>query len=332
MYNPNQPATYLGADLGGTKLLIGEMDGSGRLLRHRRWPSGPLTQAQALALIERGLDEFLAEEFPGSNPAAIGVGMVGRIDSRNGVWHEIDADRAEVIPAAQRLSDRCGLPCFIDNDVRSATKAEMLFGRGHTSRHFLYINVGTGIAAGVVTDGRLISGGHFNGGEVGHTSSGLPLHTGCCCGRDDCVEPVASGSGFDRCARLLAPRYPDTRLTIPQNGGRVSVKEVFALYDTDPLCRTLTDNAAAALANLIMNLVRVTDPDTIVLGGGVVSDGFLYPKIMERLDPHTIRFVTGGISLTRLDPSYIGLLGACSNAVMGMEERPCETYDCKKRA
>ena len=69
-----------------------------------------------------------------------------------------------------------------------------------------------------------------------------------------------------------------------------------------------------------MNLVRFNDPDTIVLGGGVVSDGFLYPKVLERLNSQTIRFVTNGIALTSLDPRYIGLLGACSNAVKGMEK------------
>ena len=55
-------------------------------------------------------------------------------------------------------------------------------------------------------------------------------------------------------------------------------------------------------------------------GGGVVADGFLYQKILKNLNPHTIRFVTNGIKLTELDPHYIGLLGACSNAVIGMEK------------
>lgn len=142
----------------------------------------------------------------------------------------------------------------------------------------------------------------------------------CECGRDDCVEPVASGLGFDTCARLLLPRYPDTLLTVPEKE-RVSVKEVFELYDRDPLCRTLADNAAQALATLIMNLIRFNDPDTIILGGGVMTGGFMYEKIKERLNPHTIRYVTNGIRLTELDPAFIGLLGACSNALKGMEDK-----------
>ena len=182
------------------------------------------------------------------------------------------------------------------------------------------INVGTGIAAGTVSDGRLIFGSHFNAGEVGHTASGIDLRADCVCGRPDCVESVASGLGLDKCARLLAPRFPGTALHIPQNGARVSAAEIFERYDADPLCKTLADNAAEGLANLIMNLVRMSDPDTIVLGGGVMTDGFLYRKVLERLNPYTIRFVTGGVVLTGLDPAFVGLMGACSNAIKGMEE------------
>ena len=166
------------------------------------------------------------------------------------------------------------------------------------------INVGTGIAAGTVSDGRLIFGSHFNAGEVGHTASGIDLRADCVCGRPDCVESVASGLGLDKCARLLAPRFPGTALHIPQNGARVSAAEIFERYDADPLCKTLADNAAEGLANLIMNLVRMSDPDTIVLGGGVMTDGFLYRKVLERLNPYTIRFVTGA------DRAGPGLCGA----------------------
>lgn len=318
--NDQLQQTYIGADLGGTKLLIGEMDRSGKLLRWKKYPSGVLSQREALELIQRGLDDFLAVPTPGCRVAAIGAGLVGRINSRTGTWYEISPVKKETLEIGSILSRRYGIPCFADNDVRSATKAELLFGKGRCSRDLIYLNIGTGIAAGFVSGGRLITGGHCNAGEVGHTGSGIDMKVPCECGRDDCVEPVASGLGFDRCARILAPRYPDTKLTIPEDGSRVDVAEVFRLYDTDPLCRLLTDNAAQAAANLIMNLIRFNDPDTIVLGGGVVSDGFLYRRILEKLNPQTIRFVTGGIVLTELDPRFIGVLGACSNAIKGMEE------------
>lgn len=334
-----EKATYLGVDLGGTKLLVGEMAQDGRLLYTKKYPTGPLSQPEALAVICRSVDDFLKTARPADAPmpAGMGVGLVGRIDSRRGIWLEIDSERAEQIPIGALLSQRFGLPCFVDNDVRSAARAEVLFGRGRQCGSLVYINVGTGIAAGIAVGGQMLTGSHFDAGEVGHMVSGLPLRVSCPCGRGDCVEPVASGAGFDKCARLLAAQYPDTGLHIPQDGSRVRAEEVFSLYGADPLCTLLTDNAAQAIANLVMNLVRALDPEAVVLGGGVMSDGFLYPHVMERIDPFTVRFVADNIVLTELDAARIGLMGACSNAIEGLrqisdQEERYESYYCKQRA
>lgn len=310
--------TYIGIDLGGTKLLIGEVTEDGRVLRSRSCPTGALTQSQALELICQALDEFLPECK--HSVRAIGLGMVGRVDNKKGLWLEISGDRKESIAVGELLSKRYGLPCFLDNDVRSALKAEMRFGKGKGIDDLIYINVGTGIAAGFVTGGHIVTGGHCNAGEVGHTSSGLSFRVSCECGRDDCVESVASGLGLSNCARLLHSKYPGTKLTIPADGGRVSAAEIFRLSDSDPLCRRLTDQAARGLANLLMNLVRFNDPQAIILGGGVVSDGFLLKKALGYTQAHPLRYVTSGIQLTSLDPRTIGLLGAASNAIIGMEE------------
>lgn len=308
---------YLGLDLGGTKLMLGEMLADGTLTKQKRYPSGPLTQSQALVLMEQALDEHLAARPDSRLIAAIGIGLVGRIDSQSGTWLQIDHDRSETLPLAEIIERKYALPCFIDNDVRSAAKAEMLFGRGRQSENWVYLNVGTGIAACTISGGQFIRGASFNAGEVGHTSSGIGFHVPCACGREDCVEAVASGGGLDRCARLLAPDYPDTKLSIPPEGTAIPAGDIFALYDIDPLCMLLVENAAGALANLIMNLVRFCDPDTVVLGGGLMAGDFFYQKILEKINAYTIRYVTGGIVRTALEPQHIGLMGACCNAVIG---------------
>lgn len=315
------PETYLGVDLGGTKLLVGEITAKGEILRSRRYPTGYLTQEAAMELIQNSIADYLENEHPkdAPKPLAMGVGLLGRVDGKNGIWLEIDGQRSTVIPAAKILSERFQMPCFLDNDVRSATKAERRFGAGQGSENMIYINVGTGIAAGIVTGGQLVRGGNFNSGEVGHSASGIADRTPCVCGRPDCVETIASGSGLDKSARLLRSQYPDTALPFPEDG-RVFAGDIFALYGKDPLCTRLVDNAAQGIANLIMNLVRVTDPDTVVLGGGVMKSGFLYPKVLERLNKHTIRYVTNGVVLTRLDPAFIGILGAGTNAMEGLNQ------------
>ena len=306
--------TYLGLDLGGTKLLIGEVDKQGVIYNHKRYDSGYFNQHGAFDIIRHSLDDYIKQVgWYKDRPVAMGVGLIGRVDYEQGIWQQIDPERTYPMPLAQQLSEAYGIPCFIDNDVKSATQAEMIWGHGKVSDNFLYINVGTGIAAGMVINGQQVRGSHFNAGEVGHVRVGVQVGVKCPCGRIDCVEAIASGMGFDRCARLLQDHYP-TSLHIPSvNGERIAVKDIFELCkQDDPLCKVLVDNAAEALANLIMNLVRMTDPDTVVLGGGVVADGLMLEHIEHYLHPVTMRFVTNGVVLTQLDPQFVGLLGAAA--------------------
>jgi predicted NBD/HSP70 family sugar kinase len=304
--------TYLGLDLGGTKLLIGELDNRGNILKYKKYNSGYFNQQSALDVIKQSLTDYIKTVgWIDKTPVSMGVGLIGRVDSLRGIWLQIDPSRTQPIPLAKELADSYNIPCYIDNDVKSATRAERHFGFGQISHNFIYINVGTGIAASFVVNGRQIRGSHCNAGEVGHTQVGVNLGIKCACGRTDCVEQIAAGIGFDTCARLLAGKY-ETGLYIPPDlSERVQVKDIFTLSQKgDPLCVQLVENASQALANLIMNLVRVSDPDTVVLGGGLVSDGYLHTKIVEKLNPTTIRFVTNGVVITKLNPDFIGLVGA----------------------
>jgi predicted NBD/HSP70 family sugar kinase len=308
--------TCLGIDFGGTKMLIGEADSNGKLLVSRKYPTGYMDQKQAICCIQEAVDDYMKNRPKNAGRImAMGIGMIGRIDGENGIWFQIDKQRNEEIPLARLMSERYGMPCVIDNDVRCAAAAEARFGCGKNSKDFIYLNVGTGIAACAVTGGRVIRGGHFNAGEVGHTQVSVEVGVRCACGRTDCVEAIAAGIGIDLCARLLAPEYPDTVLRIPEGDERVNGREVFEKAQTDALCGKLTDNAARGIANLIMNLVRVTDPDTVALGGGLVCGGALFSHIQKYLHDHTMRFVTGGVKLTELDPEIVGLLGACALAM-----------------
>ncbi|MDR1258450.1 MAG: ROK family protein [Tannerellaceae bacterium] len=304
--------TYIGIDLGGTKILIGELDSCGNILKYKKYESAFFNQQSALDIIKESLDDYIRTiGWIDGKPLGMGVGLIGRVDAEQGIWLQIDPKRTQPIPLAKELAGHYGIPCFIDNDVKVATRAEQQFGFGQISRNFIYVNIGTGIAAGSVVNGVQIRGSHFNAGEVGHTQVGVNLGLKCGCGRTDCVELIASAAGLDLCARTLKNDY-ETKLRFPAGvGERVSVNEIFSLSRKgDPLCVQLVENASQALANLIMNLVRVTDPDTIVLGGGLVADGYLHTKTLEKLNPTTLRFVTNGVVVTKLNPVFIGLMGA----------------------
>lgn len=310
--------TYLCLDFGGTKLLIGEIDASGNILRYKKYDTGYFNQQAAADLIHSSIADYINTMgwYCNRKPVAMGVGLIGRVNTSEGVWLQIDPSRTTPIPLAKQLSEAFGMPCHIDNDVKSATRAERVWGFGNISNNFIFINVGTGLAAGFVVNGRQVRGSHFNAGEIGHTVVGTGNGVRCGCGRMDCAETVVSGIGFDMSARALKDKYK-TNLNIPDSDtGRVSVAEIYSLYEKgDELCTVLVENASQALADLIMNLVRFTDPDTIVLGGGIVASGFMYEKVLTKLNPTTMRFVTNGVVLTKLNPDFIGLLGAAAVAM-----------------
>ena len=305
-------ATYIGIDLGGTKLLIGEVNHEGKILREKRYPSDLSSQENATSLMISSLDDFVASDDGHHNAVAIGVGMPGRVDADQGVWLQIDPERTSPIPLGKMLGERFGLPCFIDNDVKSATLAEQRWGCGRVSSDFVYINVGTGVGAGIVVGGKVIHGYHWDAGEVGYTS----FKTGE--GQDLYVEAVASGAGMDDLARKLRKEHA-TRLTFPTDR-RIDVKEVFRLeQDGDALCHMIVEQATQALKTLIGNIARTIDPEYIVLGGGVVADGYLLKKMLPSLNGNSFRFIKDKIVITTLNGHETGLLGAAAMAMKGTE-------------
>ncbi len=312
--------TYLGIVLSGSRLMIGEVNATGAILQHKAYKLSFFNQESALDIIRTSMDDYVRSTgWTEGTPAAIGVGLIGRVNYDEGVWYQIDPARTHPINVANEITNWYGIPCFTDNDVKSETRAVMRWGLGQKTENFVYLHTGTGIAAGIVIDGKPIRGSHFNAGEIGHLRVGVRVGLKCPCGRMDCIETIASSVGIDRQVRFLK-RYYDTQLQIPLQGERVSIDEVYRLCrEGDPLCTKVVENAAEAMASLIMNLVRVSDPETVIMAGEMVSDGFLLEQIRQKLQPVTMRFVTGGVVLTQLNPQYIGLLGAGALAIDGLE-------------
>lgn len=302
--------TYLGLDFGGTKLLIGEMDGNGRIVNSKRYATGCVSQELAVDKLLSSVRDYRdTVGFQGDVQAA-GVGIVGVSDHRRGEWISMNhIVSGPPIPLTSLLTEELGIPAAIDNDVRSATTAEWKLGQGRQSDNFIYINVGTGLAAGFVTNGVLLRGAGNNSGEIGHMVVNIADRHPCACGRKGCAENVVSGSGFAR----QAARYGLAEILVADRPNSADAIKLYELADEgEARAVAITEYAADTLAAVIMNLVRVTDPDTVILGGGAASDGWLLRKVEQRLNPSTMRGVKNGVILSRFSPQYAGLIGAAS--------------------
>jgi predicted NBD/HSP70 family sugar kinase len=125
-----------------------------------------------------------------------------------------------------------------------------------------YLNLGTGIAAGIVADGELWRGARGTAGEVGHISID-PNGPLCRCGQHGCIEALAGGGA-------IAERWG--------RPGALPVRDVFDAADAgDPLARDLRIGLARGVAAAVRVLVLTADVDVVVLGGGVTALG---PRLM----------------------------------------------------
>lgn len=251
----------LGIDIGGTKTAAVAIGADGELSDQVRMPTGfgaDEVVATALRTVERMI------ELAGVGAASfssIGIGIPGAVDSATGrVSHAVNLG-LEGLDLGPRIADRLGVQVRVENDVKAAALgAHHLLGvaDGIRAHSMAYLNLGTGLAAGIVLDGHLLRGGHGVAGEIGHIPVD-PTGATCTCGQRGCLETLASGWAIARMwptdARLPARDLFDA--ADAGDEGAVAVRERF-----------LTGVAAA-----VRLLVLTTDVDAVVIGGGLAALG-----------------------------------------------------------
>lgn len=296
--------------------MIGEVTLEGQVLAHKKYPSVVISQTVALETIKEALVDYQETVGFKGEIQGMGVALVGRVDEQKGTWIEIHPELSAEVDVVGELQKIIPVPCFLANDVYCATLAELEHGFGNLTKNFVYLNVGTGIAARMVIDGQIIVGSHYDAGEIGHMVVDINSEVPCVCGRYGCSEVLASGLGMSNRVKALAPAYPESMFDRDyQESERIATEEIFAAYDQgDELAKVVIDQALKAVAAVIMNLVRTCDPDGFVLGGGVVLDGWFLEKLQPYLSQKTNRFLSQGIRVTSLDTRYITLIG-CSRLV-----------------
>lgn len=309
----------VGVDVGGTKILIGLVSGKGEVLFSRKYPMRRENQAQAEEAIFSAAGDFAAvlkehPELPA--PAALGMGAVGHMDPEAGVWlHSYNIPVQTPIPAAERMSRLFGLPAWLDNDVHCAALGEGLYGHGRKAQCMLYLNVGTGLSAGILQGGMLLRGADNYAGEIGYMDMN-------CDEGGQKLEPAASGGGLIQGALELLPEYPGSLLETAWKEGNLHSTAVFeAAGQGDPLARRLAERAVRYLGAAVCNLMAVVNPDAVVFGGGAIRS----PGMLEQVSAYTAAHCVGEtykslryIGLSALNPAETGMIGAAALAGFGL--------------
>ena len=306
--------TSIGIDIGGTKILIGIVTECGEILRAKRYPMQRQTQQEAENAVFTAAGDFMSALTQEERAAlcGIGVGAAGHISYDTGTWLQCYNIPISVpIPVARRLSALYGLPVKMDNDVHCATLGEYRFGRGKNTRCMVYINVGTGIAAGCVHEGMLIRGADNYAGEVGYLD--LNCDHPYPYGR---LEPVASGGGLIEQALSLLDTYPESALHKAKQENALHSARIFKeAQNGDKLAQMLAARAVRFLSGAVCGLLAIFNPDTVVFGGGASkSPGYmeaLFAQIQRDCVPETFKGVQF-LGISELNADNVGLLGAAA--------------------
>ena len=280
-----KPPLVVGVDVGGTKIAAAVVDAAGQMHGRVQVPTDVRgAEATLESIAEAVLRALSAADVARDGVLAAGLGIPGKVDPEAGIgilsvnlgWRDV--------PVKAFLEARLGLPCALENDVKAATLGEGRFGAGRGMRNFIYLSVGTGIAAGLILDGRLYRGSTGMAGEVGHAIID-PQGPRCKCGARGCLEAVASGPAIAAQATeaLRTSRPTLLRDLAAGSDGQVTAEQVFAAArQGDLVAREVVDEAGTYLGLAISQLIMAFDPQRIVLGGGVAQGGELLLQAIHR--------------------------------------------------
>lgn len=252
-------------DLGGTRMKCGLVARDSTVVHRETRPTPREAGGQAVldALVETVVELAQKAAAEGYQVRGVGVVVPGIISTRGTVRAENLAWLNVGVLDAIRSAVGDGPEVVLAHDVRAGGYAEFRNGALVGTTNSLFLPLGTGIAAAMVVDGRLVSGDGF-AGEIGHTRF---IHTDaaerCACGQYGCLETVAS-------AAALARRYGE-RTGSPVTDGAREVLELLAAGDPD--AAVVWDEAVRPLVDALVLYTTLLAPTRIAIGGGLVGAG-----------------------------------------------------------
>ncbi len=257
----------LGIDIGGTKILYGVVNEYGEVVSQIQKTPTPKTADEIFSvlknIIERHYDEV----------DVVGLSSAGAVNIEN----------TRVLSSTPNLPDGynkidfstlCDKKVCVENDANCACLAEYKNGAAKGYKTVLMVTIGTGIGGGVVSDGKLFRGSKGNALEVGSMKIFADKRQKCTCGRYDCWESYASGTGLKNCAKTGAVEYPEFKTSIYKD----KQPDEITTYDItdgvqakDAFCIKVFNQWMEYMFVGLVSLTDIFNPDCIVISGGMCN-------------------------------------------------------------
>lgn len=314
----------IGIDVGGTNTVAGIVDKRGRII-----VSGSIKTATH-SEVEDYLDELTAllEELIDKTTTKDQIKGIGA-GTPNGNYFSGSIEFAPnlpwkgVIPFAQMLEDRTGIPVALTNDANAAAIGEMTYGAARGMKDFIVITLGTGVGSGIVVNGQMVYGNDGFAGELGHTIVRRDNGRVCGCGRHGCLEAYASATGLARTAREILEKRPDAKTILRDiPAEEITSKDVFdAAMEGDEIAKEIFEYTGKILGESFADFVAFSSPEAIILFGGLSKAGdLIMDPIRKSMEENLLPIFQNKVKLlfSELKESDAAVLGA---SALGWEVR-----------
>jgi len=265
-------------DIGGSQFRVGLFDHEGRRLLVME---GETSRAGGREWMQAQIREKCRALLGKTDRpvGACGVSFGGPVDFPGQRVRSIHTPGWEDFPLGRWSRETLGMPCRVDNDANAGALGEWRLGAGKGTRSMAYITLSTGIGGGLVLDGKVFHGKDSLAGEIGDipvSDSGVI----CACGARGCLETFCSGTAIASRGQEWAVRRPESVSRLLElSGGRaedISARAVMqASAEGDSVAVGIVEEAARWLARVLLTMIRIINPERIVLGGGVAQAGMV---------------------------------------------------------
>ncbi len=270
---------YIGIDLGGTNIVAGVVDESYRIVAEAKCKTNCPRPAQEI-MEDMARLAFEAVAQAGLTMADIewvGVGSPGIADLETGEIVYANNIGFYNVPMRQVLEERLGKRVYIGNDANAAAFGEFMAGGAKGAKSMIAITLGTGVGGGIVLDSKIYTGFNYAGAELGHMTLELDGRP-CTCGRKGCFEAYCSATALIDFTKEAMSANPDSKMwelcggDLDRVDGRTSFDGMRA---GDPAAKSVTDRYIGYLAQGILSIANIFQPEIICVGGGVSKEGDL---------------------------------------------------------
>lgn len=306
----------LGIDIGGTNTVIGVVDARGNVigatsLKTQIRPSFSeyVEDIHHETLNLLGTLDINIDEIQG-----IGVGAPNANFYNGTIENAANLRWKGVLPLADELHDKFGIPVACTNDANAAAIGEMTYGAAKGMKNFIMITLGTGVGSGIVANGQLLYGSNGFAGELGHVTVKRNNGRLCGCGRSGCLECYCSATGVARTAREMLEFSSEPSQLRNLELSEITSKDVYdAAIAGDKVAIQVFNYTGKVLGEAFSNFVTFSAPEAIILFGGLAKSGDLLLRPIKKHMEENMLFVWKDkvkVLLSELKDTDAAVLGA----------------------